>query len=159
MDHVIVRELEHLTGTSRAPGLGYAIEMRDRPGPAHKHGAFPDDTVWVQLKGGLMVAKARVAICWVGEYSSVGEIRARTRGSIIHDVASFWSGRPRYGYAAVAELSHENWVDPFWAGPRSYGYEWIVLENDSKHKTWLDHKPPPRTAGDLAERFKAKFSG
>ena len=67
MDHVLVRKLEHLTGSRRAPALGYAVETRDRPGPVHKHGAFPGDIVWVQLRGGLLVAKARVKLCWVGE--------------------------------------------------------------------------------------------
>ena len=155
MDHVVIRKLEHLTGSSRAPDIGFAVETRDRPGPAHKSGAFPDDTVWIQLHGGLFVAKARVRICWIGEYSSIHEVRARTRGSSIHGVDSFWSGRPRYGYAAVASLQHEVWIDAFWAGPRTYGYEWVLLDDDKKRGAWLDKKPPPRKSEDLRARFKS----
>lgn len=153
MDHVVIRRLEHLTGSERAPHLGFAVEMRDRPGPAHKKGAYPDDEVWVQLHGGLFVAKARVRIAWVGEYSNVGEVRARTRGAPIYDLISFWTGRPRYGYAAVATLQNETWVEPFWGGPRTYGYEWVVLDDDKKRASWLDKKPPPRGGEDLRDAF------
>lgn len=153
MDHVVIRSLEHLSGSFRAPNLGYAIEMRERPGPVYKSGAFPNDVVWVQLKGGLMVARARIEICWIGEYSAVPEIRRRTKGSPIFDMGAFWQGRPKYGYAAVAELRQEAWLDPYWAGPRSYAYEWVVLDNDKKKTTWLDRKDPPRGGDDLRERF------
>jgi hypothetical protein len=155
MEHVLIRNLDFLTGDARRPSLQYAIEMRERPGPAHKIGAFPDDTMWIQLQGGLMVAKARVLICWRGEYSLPKEIRARTRGSEIHGMIDFWRRRPKSGYAAVAELEHESWIEPFWAGPRTYGYEWVLLENDKKRQTWLDRRPPPRSSDDLRVRFVA----
>lgn len=155
MDHVVIRRLEHLTGGARRPELGYAIEIRDRPGPAHKSGAFENEVVWVQLYGGLFVAKARVVICWRGEFSSPKEIRMRVRDAPIHEVAEYWTRRPRFGYAAVAELKHEMWVDPFWAGPRSYGYEWVLLEHDKKHSSWLDRKEPPRSGSQLLEEFRA----
>lgn len=155
MDHVIVRKLEHLTGSQHAPALSFAIETRDRPGPAYKAGAFPRDVVWIQLHGGLVVAKATVRLCWVGEYSAVQEIRARTRGSALSRVDAFWTGRPRYGYAAVASLASEMWVDPFWAGPRTYGYEWIVLDDDKKKRSWLERKEPPRTGEQLRKDFLA----
>lgn len=154
MEHVVIRKLEHLAGTRGAPQLGYAVEMRDRKGPAHKHGVFEDDIVWVQLNGGLFVAKAKVKICWVGEYSRVDDVRKRTAGSPLHDDDPFWAGRPRFGYAAVAELMHENWIPPFWAGPRTYGYEWVVLESDAKRASWLDKKDPPRGGEGLAASFE-----
>ncbi|CAN5615905.1 hypothetical protein BH20ACT23_BH20ACT23_00100 [soil metagenome] len=159
MDHVLIRKLEHLTGNQRRPELGYAIEMRDRPGPAHKMGAFESDVVWVQLHGGLYVAKARVEICWRGEFSSPKEIRMRVRDAPTHNVAEFWTKRPRFGYAAVAELKHETWVEPFWAGPRSYGYEWVLLENDKKHHSWLDVKDPPRGGAQLMSDFAGWKAG
>ena len=67
----------------------------------------------------------------------------------------FWAGRPRYGYGAVASLQHERWIEPFWGGPRSYAYEWVVLENEKKRASWLDDKPPPRGGEGLRERFDA----
>jgi hypothetical protein len=155
MDHVIIRKLEHMTGSAKGPRLGYAVEIRDRPGPAHKKGAFPDDAVWVQLHGGLFVAKARIELCWVGEYGSVAEVRNRTKGSALHAVDSFWSGRPRFGYAAVAALKDARWVEPFWAGPRTYGYEWIVLDDDKKVSSWLDKKDPPRKGDELLDAFES----
>jgi len=154
VDHVLLRKLEQLTGSSRAPQIGYAIETRDRPGPAHKNGAFPNDGVWIQLRGGLFVAKARIELCWSGEYSHINEVRSRTKGSPLYDLIAFWGGRPKYGYAAVASLRHESWIDPFWAGPRSYGYEWVLLEDDKKRTSWLDRKPPPRTKDDLTKTFE-----
>ena len=153
MDHVVIRKLEHLTGTASAPSVSYAVETRDRPGPAHKGGAFPGDVVWVKLHGGLMVAKARVRLAWVGEYSSIEEVRRRTRGSPLFDLIDFWKGRPRYGYAAVAELEQERWIEAHWAGPRTYGYEWVLLYDDKKVRSWLEPKPPPRSADDLKARF------
>jgi hypothetical protein len=150
MDHVLIRKTEHLTGSASSPKLGFAVETRDRPGPAHKNGAFEGDVVWVQLFGGVFVAKAKVRICWIGEYSKISEVRARTKGSPIYEVDSFWTGRPKYGYAAVASLMSENWIEPFWAGPRSYGYEWVLLDDDRKRSSWLDRKPAPRTAGEDA---------
>jgi hypothetical protein len=155
VDHVVIRSLATLTGDPAQPALGFAVETRDRPGPAYKEGSSPDDVVWVQLEGGLFVAKARIVLGWVGEYSSVDEVRARTAGSELHGLDGFWAGRPRYGYAAVARLQHEAWLEePFWAGPRSYGYEWILLENDKKRSSWLDPKPPPRGGEGLRDRFE-----
>ncbi|MEA2476284.1 MAG: hypothetical protein QOF16_384 [Actinomycetota bacterium] len=153
MDHVIIRKLEHVTAKQTTPHLSYAIETRERPGPAHKNGAFGGDEVWLQLRGGLVVAKAAVELCWVGEYSDIREVRARTRGTPLFEVTPFWAGRARYGYAAVAKLASERWVEPFWAGPRTYGYEWVVLENESKRSAWLTPKDPPRTTDDLRARF------
>ena len=156
MDHVVIRKLEQLTGSARGPALGFAVETRDRPGPAHKTGAFDGDSIWVQLTGGLIVARAKVDICTVMEYSNIEEVRARTRGSALHGVAEFWKGRPRYGYAAVAKLREEIWVQPpYWGGPRSYGYEWVVLDETRKRASWLDKREPPRgDAGDLATKFR-----
>ena len=158
VEHVLIRKLEHLAGTVRTPNLGYALEIRDRPGPAHKGGGFPDEVVWVQLHGGLFVAKARIDITWVGEYSSVAELRRRTKGAPIHDVEGFWARRPRFGYAAVGKLKGERWIEPFWAGPRSYGYEWVRLENAKKHASWLDHKEPPRGGAELERSFQEWLS-
>lgn len=155
MEHVLIRRLEHLTGTAGAPRLGHAVETRDRKGPAHKHGASPADFVWVQLHGGLFVARARVRLCWIGEYSRIDEIRRRTVGSPLHDLDAFWAGRPRVGYAAVASLEQERWIDPFWAGPRTYAYEWVVLEDDAKRASWLDRKEPPRGGEGTARAFQA----
>ena len=156
MDHVVIRKLEHLTGSASSPRLGFAIEIRDRKGPAHKAGAFEADVVHVQLHGGLFVARAEVKISWIGEYSRVDEIRARTQGAPIHDVADFWEGRPKVGYAAVAELVRERWLpSPFWAGPRTYGYEWVVLDDDAKRKSWLEPKEPPRGGEGLKAQFEA----
>lgn len=157
-DHVQIRKLEHLTGSAKAPRLGYALETRTTKGPAHKEGAFPDDLVWIKLHGGLVVGKARIEIAWVGEYSALNEIRARTRGSPIHDVDDLWAGRPKVGYAVVAELRNELWVEPHWAGPRTYGYEWVVLD-DKKKASWLEQKPPPKGGDDLLRRFLAWRDG
>ena len=155
MDHVLIRRLEHLTGTDAQPRLGYGVEVRDRPGPLHKHGAFEDDAVWIQLLGGLFVARATVQITWIGEYSDIRQIRQRTAGAPIHGIDDFWSGRARYGYAAVATLRREQWIEPFWAGPRTYGYDWVRLEDEKKRGAWLDPKPPPRGGEGLADRFGA----
>ncbi|MEX2458978.1 MAG: hypothetical protein WD770_08340 [Actinomycetota bacterium] len=155
MEHVLIRKLEHLTGNAERPDLRFGIEIRDRPGPLHKHGAFEDDTVWIQLHGGLIVGRAAVRITWIGEYSDVRQVRARTAGSPIHDVEGFWAGRARYGYAGVATLTREQWVEPVWAGPRTYGYEWVRLEDDKKRASWLDPKPPPRGGDGLLASFRA----
>jgi hypothetical protein len=160
MDHVVVRTLEHLTGTAAAPSVGFAVETRDRPGPAYKEGTSPDDGVWIQLHGGLFVARARIELGWVGEYSRIDQVRERTRpGAELYGLDAFWQGRPRYGYAAVARLRQERWVEPFWAGPRTYGYEWVVLESEKKRASWLEPKPPPRGGEDLLERFLAWRDG
>lgn len=151
MDHVIVRRLDHLTGKAERPDLGYAVETRDRPGPAFKGGTDPGEVVWVQLQGGLIVARAEIELGWVAEYAGIEEVRRQTRGSTLHDMEDFWKGRPRVGYAVVAELRRERWIEPFWAGPRSYGYEWILLENEKKHSTWLEPRDPPR-GGQALER-------
>jgi hypothetical protein len=110
--------------------------------------------VWIKLHGGLVVGKARIQIAWVGEYSTLDEIRRRTAGSLIYDLAGFWAGRPKVGYAVVAELRNEQWIDPHWAGPRTYGYEWVVLD-EKKRDSWLATKPAPKGGDDLLERFTA----
>jgi hypothetical protein len=155
VDHVLIRRLEHLAGTPSTPRVAYGVEVRDRPGPLYKHGAFEPDRVWVQLHGGLFVARATVLICWLGEYSDIGSVRSRTKGSPLHDIEAFWKGRPRYGYAAVATLRGESWLDePFWAGPRTYGYEWVVMDDQKKASSWLERKPPPRGGTGLEEAFR-----
>lgn len=155
MDHIVIRKLEHLTGTAGAPRLGYAIETRDRKGPAHKNGAFERDAVHIQLHGGLFVARAAVKICWIGEYSRIDEVRSRTKGSPIYDVDDYWQGRSRVGYAAVAELVNERWLPvPFWGGPRTYAYEWVVLDDDAKRSSWLEEKEPPRGGEGLKGEFE-----
>jgi hypothetical protein len=154
VEHVVVRRLEHLTGSAQRPELGFAIETRDRPGPAYKTGTSPGEDVWIQLHGGLFVAKAKIQLGWVAEYSSVDSVRSRTRGAAIHDLDEFWRGRPRYGYAVVASLQQERWVEPFWAGPRTYGYEWVTLEDEKKRSSWLEAREPPRGGGKLLEDFR-----
>jgi hypothetical protein len=154
VEHVLIRKLEHLTGSADRPDLRFGVEVRDRPGPLHKHGAFEDDTVWIQLHGGLIVGRAAVRITWIGEYSDVRQVRARTAGSPIHDLEGFWTGRARYGYAGVATLAREQWVEPVWAGPRTYGYEWVRLEDDKKRASWLDPRPPPRGGEGLLGAFR-----
>ena len=152
----MIRKIEHLAGDEDRPAIGFAVETRDRPGPAYKTGTSPGEDVWIQLHGGLIVAKARIKLGWVGEFSKVDAVRARTRGAAIHDVEDFWKGRPRFGYAAVAGLEHEKWLDePFWAGPRTYGYEWVTLEDDKKRSSWLEPKEPPRGGAGLLDEFKA----
>jgi hypothetical protein len=153
VEHVLIRDLEHLTGSSSAPDLRFGVEIRDRPGPLHKHGAYEDDRVWIQLRGGLFVARATVRICWVGEYDDIGTVRTRTAGAPIHDVAAFWERRPRYGYAGVVTLHREAWIEPFWAGPRTYGYEWVLLESDAKRASWLEPKAPPRGGEGLRDGY------
>ena len=151
-DHVVIRKLEHVTGTSKAPRLTYALETRASAGPVYKTGAFPGELVWIKLHGGLVVGRAQIKLAWVGEYSGLGEVRARTRGSPLYDMVSFWTGRPKVGYAVVAELTAERWVEPKWQGPRTYGYEWVILD-DKKRATWLEEKPPPRGGEELLDAF------
>src|SRR2546423_15068016 len=84
------------------------------------------------------------------EVSHMQEVLARTGGSALPGVADFWKGRARSGYAAVAALTEETWVQPpYWGGPRTYGYEWVLLDDDKKRATWLDKREPPR--GDAAD--------
>ena len=154
-DHVLIRKLEHLTGDAARPALGYAIETRSSPGPAYKNGAFPGETVSIKLHGGLVVGKAEIRIAWVGEFSSLSEIRSRTRGAGVTDLASYWLGRPKVGYAVVAELTQERWIEPRWQGPRTYGYEWVVLDNDKKRASWMEDKPAPRNGDELMRQFNA----
>lgn len=149
-EHVVVRPLDRMTGTPSRPALAVAVETRDRPGPAYKAGVFSDDDIWVQVRGGLVVARARVAIAWRGEYSRLDEIKRRAKPSMPD---AFWAGRPRAGYAVIAELTSERWIEPFWGGPRTYGYEWIVLENESKRSSWLTPKASPRGGEGLLRDF------
>jgi acyl-CoA reductase-like NAD-dependent aldehyde dehydrogenase len=61
-----------------------------------------------------------------------------------------------HGVAAVAELVGERWLpSPFWAGPRTYGYEWVVLDDDAKRHSWLDEKEPPCGGAGLKSDFDA----
>jgi hypothetical protein len=152
-DHVLIRKLEHLAGNDRAPAFRYAVETRASAGPAYKNGAFPGDIVWLKLDGGLIVGKAQIQIAWVGEYSALREIQARTPGSAIQNDPSFWAGRPKFGYAVVGELQNERWLEPKWQGPRTYGYEWVVIDSDKKRTSWFEEKPPPRGGAELVKSF------
>lgn len=151
-EHVCIRALEHLAGGEDRPRIAVAVEARDRPGPAYKAGVWSEDVVWIQLRGGLFVAKADVRIAWRGEYGP-GADRLKKEAADATLPPSFWAGRPRYGYAVVAHLQRPRWIDPFWAGPRTYAYEWVVLEDERKRKSWLESKPPPRTGETTLREF------
>jgi hypothetical protein len=109
--------------------------------------------VWIKLHGGLVVGKATIEIAWVGEFSALNEIRRRTEPTSISRKDDFWAGRPKVGYAVVAELKNERWIEPRWEGPRTYGYEWVVLDNDKKIATWTAPKPAPRGGEELLSAF------
>ncbi len=157
-EHVAIRALEHIEGDETRPLLRVALETRERPGPAFKQGVFSDDDVWIQLVGGLMVGRARVRESWRGEYSKIDELRRRL--SDVPMPEEMWTGRPRAGYAVIARLQDERWTEPGWRGPRSYAYEWVTLESDSKRASWLDEKPAPRGGEELMQRFiAARASG
>ncbi|HEV3475299.1 MAG TPA: hypothetical protein VG602_08040, partial [Actinomycetota bacterium] len=87
--------------------------------------------------------------------SRVDSVRARTKGSPLHGLEDFWKGRPRLGYAVVAGLEHEKWIEPFWGGPRTYGYEWVTLEDEKKRSSWLEPKDPPRGGSGLLRQFRS----
>lgn len=157
-EHVVIRDLAVLRGDTEHPQVCVAFETRDRPGPAYKAGIYEDDEVWIQLHGGLFVARAEVRIAFRGEYSKIDEVKRRVADQGLPD--AIWEGRPRAGYCIVAWLHKERWIEPFWAGPRTYQYEWIVLEDAKKRTAWLDPKDPPRTgATDLRERFARARAG
>lgn len=154
VEHVVIFAPEHLAARDGRPDVPLAIEARDRPGPAYKHGVFSDEEVWIRM-GPLLVAKAAVKLAWKGEYAFLREIRDRTEGTYLYDLEPFWSGKPKIGYAVVAELKDARFVaEPSLAGPRSYGYDWIVLENEKKHQTWLTKRPPEPKDAELLARFR-----
>ena len=61
-EHVQIRALEHVRGSEDGPQLAVAVETRDRAGPAFKAGVYSEDVVWIQLRGGLLVGKARECV-------------------------------------------------------------------------------------------------
>lgn len=150
----MILDPEHVSARDGRPAMTVAVEARDRPGPAYKHGVFPDDVVWIRM-GPLLVAKATVRIAWKGEYAFLRELQQRTRGTELEGLASFWQRKPKIGYAVVATLTDARFVrEPALAGPRSYGYDWIVLENERKRETWLDLRPPEPKDAELVSRFR-----
>lgn len=158
MDHVVIFAPEHLRSRNGRPDLSEAVETRDRPGPAFKLGVGPDETVWIRM-GPLLVAKAKVRLAWSGEYAGLDEVRRRTSGAL-HDLDDFWAGRPKVGYAVVAALKDVYFLkEPSLAGPRTYGYEWIVIESDKKADTWLTRRPPEDKDAPLVERFRELTEG
>lgn len=154
VDHVVIFAPEHLAARDGRPKITVAIEARDRPGPAYKHGVYDGDVVWIRM-GPLLVAKAAVAIAWHGEYAVLRELRDRTKGTELYGLDSFWTGKPKVGYAVVAQLEHARFLaEAKLAGPRTYGYEWIVLENDRKRDTWLTPRSPEDKDATVVRRFR-----
>ena len=54
----------------------------------------------------------------------------------------------------MASLQGERWIEPFWAGPRTYAYEWVLLENEKKRSSWLEPKESPRGGDTLLRQFR-----
>lgn len=159
MDHVVILAPELVSSLGGRPNVPVALEARDRPGPAYKEGVYADDVVWIRM-GPLLVAKASVKIAWKGEYAMLRELRERTKGSVLHASDSFWAGKPKVGYAVVAQLKNQRFLpEAKLAGPRTYGYDWIVLENERKRETWLETRPPEEKDRDLVKRFKELTAG
>lgn len=145
---------EQVSATNGRPNVTMAVEARDRPGPAYKQGVFPEDVVWIRM-GALLVAKASVRIAWKGEYALLRELRERTKGTGLYGADSFWAGKPKIGYAIVAHLKDQRFLpEARLAGPRTYGYDWIVLENERKRDTWLETRPPEDKDRELVRRFR-----
>lgn len=154
MDHVVIFEPHHFKSVKGRPDLTVAVEARDRPGPAFKEGVFPDDTVWFRM-GPLLVAKATVKIAWKGEYAFIRELRKRTEETELANDEAWWLRRPKIGYAVVAQLTQARYLSSAkLGGPRSYGYDWIVLDSESKRKTWLNLREPEPKDADLLRRFR-----
>ena len=154
MDHVVIFAPEHLEARNGRPNVTVAVEARDRPGPAYKHGVYNDDVVWIRM-GPLLVAKGAVKLATKLEYAFLEELRDRTRDTDLHGLEGFWAGKPKIGYAVVAELKDVRFLnEPCLAGPRTYGYDWIVLENERKAQTWLTKRPPEDKDADLVRRFR-----
>lgn len=153
-DHVVIFDPDHVRAANGRPRFTVAIEARDRPGPAYKAGVGAGETVWIRM-GPLMVAKASVQIAWHGEYAMLKEIRNRTKGTELFDQDGFWAGKPRVGYAVVAKLENARWLpEAQLGGPRTYGYEWVVLENEKKEDTWLDLRPPESRDHGVVQRLR-----
>lgn len=153
MEHVVILDPELVGAKDGRPYVPIAVEVRDRPGPAYKHGVFSDDDVYIRM-GPLLVATAKVKLAWKGEFAFQREIRERTKGTPL-DSDAFWTGRPKVGYAVVAELKDQRFVkESALAGPRSYGYDWIVLESEKKQDTWLTRRPPEDKDTELVRRFR-----
>ncbi len=151
---MVILQPDELRAREGRPLVSVAVEARDRPGPAFKQGVFPDDTVWIRM-GPLLVARATVKIAWKGEYAFLREVRDRTKGSELYDQEAFWQRKPKIGYAVVAQLREARFLpEATLAGPRSYGYDWIVLESESKQDTWLRKRPPEPKDADLVRRFR-----
>jgi len=158
VDHVVIMQPEHLQARDGRPRVTVAVEARDRPGPAFKQGVYPDDVVWIRM-GPLLVARATVKIAWKGEYAFIRELRDRTKGSELQHDDDFWQGKPKIGYAVVATLQNARFLpEPALAGPRTYGYDWVVVENDRKRETWLTKRPPEPKDAPLVERFNELVS-
>lgn len=150
----MIFEPEQVEARGGRPLITVALEARDRPGPAYKHGVYDGDVVWIRM-GPLLVARATVQIAWRGEFSMTKDIRDRTKGTEAFGRDSFWAGRPRVGYAVVAMLRDARFLpDAKLAGPRTYGYEWIVLESDRKLQTWLETREPEPKDAALVARFR-----
>ena len=154
VDHVVILDPDLVTARDGRPRISVAIEARDRPGPAYKEGVYSDDVVWIRM-GPLLVAKAKVKIAWKGEYAFVRELQERTKGTELDGADAFWARKPKIGYAIVAQLKDVFFLkEPALAGPRTYGYDWIVLENEKKQETWLTRKPPEAKDAALVRKYK-----
>lgn len=154
MDHVVIFDPGLVGATNGRPDITAAVEARDRPGPAYKHGVFSDDVVWIRM-GPLLVAKGKVKLAWKGEYAFLRELRDRTKGTELYGRDEFWAGKPKIGYAVVAQLKDVYFLkEPSLAGPRTYGYDWITLENEKKEDTWLTRRPPEPKDADLVRRYE-----
>jgi hypothetical protein len=159
VQHVVIFQPEHLSARDGRPRVSVAVEARDRPGPAFKHGVASDDVVWIRM-GPLLVAKAVVDIAYHFEYAMLKELRERTKGTELYGLEGFWAGKPKVGYAVVAKLRGARFVpEAKLAGPRTYGYDWIVLENERKEDTWLDERAPEPKDAQLVSRFRAMLLG
>jgi hypothetical protein len=153
MDHVVIFDPDHVRSRAGRPRFTVAVEARDRPGPAYKAGVGSGEVVWIRM-GPLVVAKATVDIAWHGEYAMLKEIRNRTKGTELFDQDGYWQGKAKIGYAVVAKLRDARWLpEPQLGGPRTYAYDWVVLENEKKEDTWLDLKPPESKDAGLVRRL------
>ena len=136
MEHIAIQNKEYTFDS--LPTLSILCRCKLRKDPPYDK-VTPGDIVYI-LQDGLIKVKTTVLRVLSKEYDDISEIRNLCEGTSpsLYNGVNYWNAMRNRHYGTVVWLANNNpLAKPIRPKTRSYGHDWIVLDNQQKRQKWL----------------------